>query len=687
MKKINIDVKILDKMIYVFMIIFLLSLSVSIFVNQIGYYFALIVILIRYAVTKENQFEKTGLELIFVCYFAAEIIAFIFTTPHGEAFHNLLKRFLLIPTIYTTMIATTDFERAKKYFKIYIGASLITVLIYLFFAYKYFIFNLYSVEGSGPSLFQYPITAAEILSFTVIFLFAFWLNEKTSLRNKILLFLGFAISALALVSTYKRGAWLGVILGIFIVMVVQKKWKLVIPAVIVVMGLFLTQKNISEVKIYNYSNGNLQSQYSFNTEGRAYGVYPLNTDVYISDYNNGLINYNKNEILNKMEFPSPVISLMKWKDNYFIARLIDTRFFLLKRENDNFKKAGEFLSPGFTTDLFVKNNFAYVLDRDSGITVFKNPENLNDIVRYSNFFNGNKIYVDSTFLVFYAPSRNISLYKINNGLPGKLYFQYNSPVNMDYVFYTEGKLFVSGADGLKLFAADSTGFKLQDNNIGLSNLFNWEQSDNKLFASDLNGNLYELQYPVENKIEIISHNNIGFSPQSIVYNNNQLFFTRVKRSRLLSIFDPYLPSNYVRFELWSAGWKMFKDHPFVGVGDIGLQTDYKKYKNPYDKEILGHMHNNFMHILVTIGIFGFLAVGFLLFKLLFINYKILKETRGVKFISSYALGTFGGYCAFLISGMTEFNFGDHEIITLVYFTFGLNLALYNLFKKGLIKKM
>ena len=678
--------KILDGLIYFFILLFLLSLTNSIFVNQIGYYFALIVILIRYSITKENQFKKTGLEFAFIWFLIAEILSAIFSQQHGQAFYFTLKRALLIPTVYVIIAATYDLERAKKYFKIYIGASLITVLIYLFFAYRYFIYNLYSIEGSGPSLFQYPITAAEILSFTVIFLFAFSLNEKTTASKKILLFLGFVISLLALVSTYKRGAWLGVIAGIFIVLLLRKNWKLIIVAALIVIVAFLTQKNISEVKIDNYTNGKLKNELTIKTKGRAYGLYVSNRDIYVSDYDNGLIKYRNDTLLNKIEFPSPVVSLSKWKNGYFVARLIDTRFFLLKMENDTLQKAGEFLSPGFTKCYAVKNNFLYILDSDSGLTIFKEPDNLKDFVHYGNFHMGNTMYIDSTFFVIYSPAKNISIYKLNNGLPVKSLYKYKSAVDINYVFYKKKKLFVSDAEGLKLFNVDSIGLKLLDENRSLLELNKWDQSDGKLFACDLNGNFYELKYPVGNKIVVLSHTNIGFFPESISYYGDRIFFTRVKRSRLLSIYDPYLSSNYGRFELWKAGWKMFKDHPVFGVGDIDLQKLYKEYKKPYDKEIQGHMHNNFVHVLVVLGLFGFIAFCFLIIKIIKIEWNIWKETKGEAFISSYALGAFAGFIAFLVAGLTEMNYGDHEIITLVWFTLGLDIVLYNFFKKKKTKK-
>ena len=119
-------VKIIDKLIFVFIIIFLLSLTNSIFANQIGYYFALILLLIKFAVTKENPFKKTGLEAAFIWYLSAEIISTVLSNSPGASFHNLLKHALLIPVVYTTIAVIPNVERAKTIIKVYLGAALIT---------------------------------------------------------------------------------------------------------------------------------------------------------------------------------------------------------------------------------------------------------------------------------------------------------------------------------------------------------------------------------------------------------------------------------------------------------------------------------------------------------------------------------------------------------------------------------
>ena len=162
-------IKIIDYSIYIFLIIFLLSISNSIFVNQIGYYGVLLLLLAKYWVTKENPFSKSGLEFPLLWYMLAELISLILSPYKEEALQGLMKRYFLIPMIYTTIAVITDFNQAKKVFKIYIGGTLVTVLIYLYFSFNHYISNLYGITESGPSVFQYPITASEILSFTVFF--------------------------------------------------------------------------------------------------------------------------------------------------------------------------------------------------------------------------------------------------------------------------------------------------------------------------------------------------------------------------------------------------------------------------------------------------------------------------------------------------------------------------------------
>jgi O-antigen ligase len=126
---------------------------------------------------------------------------------------------------------------------------------------------------------------------------------------------------------------------------------------------------------------------------------------------------------------------------------------------------------------------------------------------------------------------------------------------------------------------------------------------------------------------------------------------------------------------------MFLDHPLFGVGDIDLAKYYVKYKRPYDKEIHGHLHNNYVHFLATLGLFGFLSLMYLFFKIFKKLSGIYSATKGKPFIASYSLGAIAAFASILVSGLSEQNFWDQEITTLIYFTIGLNIALFIQYKK------
>ena len=674
-------VKIIDKAIFVFIIIFLLSISNSIFVNQIGYYGALILILVKAAVTKKNQFSKTGLELAIVWYIIAEIISTIFSHEKPLSVNNALKHILLIPLIYTTLAAVKDFKTAKTVLKIYLGGTLVTVLIYLYFSFQFYIKNLYGITESGPSLFQYPITASEIISFTVIFLFAFLVNEKTSLKNKILLFIGFAISALALFSTYKRTGWMGAAFGILLILIITKRWKILAAGFVLFVIFFLTQKNISEVNTFLIVNDSLKPLQIIRTAGSAYDVFPVDDDIVVSDYNKGLKVYKDSTVTEQFEFNSAPVRFFKWKENFYLCNLIDTRYNTFQFVDDKFKKINEFYSVGFTYSDAVANGYFYVLDKDSGLTIFKNPENPKDSIRVKSLINYTSIFVDSSYLIIANPEGDVKVFKLNNALPEKNTFITDSS-KFSFISYLNHYIFTINANGLKIAQLDSTGIhNIQDlNEIKSADriLFN----DNRYFISSGNGNIYVISENPEGKFSIDKKLNLGFAPRSFDVKSDTLFTTRVenKQNRLLQTFDPYNPSNVTRISLWRAGIKIFLNHPFFGVGDIDLAKLYKHYKEPYHKEIQGHLHNNFFHVLATLGLFGLLAVLFLFYKIIEIDIKVLKSAKGLPYISSYALGTLAAFCGFIISGLTELNFWDHEIATLIWFTFGLNLAFYRSIK-------
>src|SRR5258705_1220237 len=79
------------------------------------------------------------------------------------------------------------------------------------------------------------------------------------------------------------------------------------------------------------------------------------------------------------------------------------------------------------------------------------------------------------------------------------------------------------------------------------------------------------------------------------------------RERALSAFDPQSRWNVERVQLWSAGWRIFQEHPITGVGLQDLHPWIERYHSPEPHEQHGHLHSIYVQIGATMGIVGLAA--------------------------------------------------------------------------------
>lgn len=136
--------------------------------------------------------------------------------------------------------------------------------------------------------------------------------------------------------------------------------------------------------------------------------------------------------------------------------------------------------------------------------------------------------------------------------------------------------------------------------------------------------------------------------------------------RARSIFDPSHPSNASRLVMWETGLKMFADDPFTGTGDSKFEKVYETYRKPVFHSEGVHLHSNFFMILATSGLPGIISFAGMFFAL--IIHEARTSRRSVKEINrNLALGSLLMTVSFLIAGMFEWNFGDHEVMTVFFF--------------------
>jgi len=147
----------------------------------------------------------------------------------------------------------------------------------------------------------------------------------------------------------------------------------------------------------------------------------------------------------------------------------------------------------------------------------------------------------------------------------------------------------------------------------------------------------------------------------------------ILRDRILAIFDPSHPYNVTRVNMWHVGWKAFLDHPVLGIGDVGMERIWSLYSDPAWK-VEGHLHNNIVQWAVTIGSVGLAAILAVFVRAWLAVRRIERSLRSEWFEGSLALGGLAVMAGFHVNGLFEWNFGDTEIIMLVWATLGLTFA-------------
>jgi hypothetical protein len=83
-------------------------------------------------------------------------------------------------------------------------------------------------------------------------------------------------------------------------------------------------------------------------------------------------------------------------------------------------------------------------------------------------------------------------------------------------------------------------------------------------------------------------------------------------------------------------------------------------------------------LLVTIGLAGALASTALFVMIYLVELRAVHETTDDWMLGSLATGCFAAYLGFQVNGLFEWNFGDHEIAVLLWFTVGLALVSHKL---------
>jgi O-Antigen ligase len=169
-----------------------------------------------------------------------------------------------------------------------------------------------------------------------------------------------------------------------------------------------------------------------------------------------------------------------------------------------------------------------------------------------------------------------------------------------------------------------------------------------------------------------------------------VFFLQQKRN--VSFFDRQDQSTSWRETVWKEGFQLLVSKPrhlLVGVGMDSIKGHWREWGLFEGGKIpVGHMHSNLLQIALERGIPALIVWLILLGLYARMLLKIILQPRldpqneigtGPTAIGSFprglALGAFGGLAGFFTSGLVHYNWGDSEVVTVLYLIMGLSLVV------------
>ncbi len=158
-----------------------------------------------------------------------------------------------------------------------------------------------------------------------------------------------------------------------------------------------------------------------------------------------------------------------------------------------------------------------------------------------------------------------------------------------------------------------------------------------------------------------------------------LFLLQQKRN--VGFLDRADHSTTWRETVWKEGASLLVRNPrhlLIGVGMDSIKGHWREWGLFDGGRIpMGHMHSNFLQIALERGIpalFLWLAFLFVYARTL---WRTLRSGTDVPWMErGISLGALGGLAGFFVSGVVHYNWGDSEVVMVLYFIMGLTLTLH-----------
>jgi len=126
-------------------------------------------------------------------------------------------------------------------------------------------------------------------------------------------------------------------------------------------------------------------------------------------------------------------------------------------------------------------------------------------------------------------------------------------------------------------------------------------------------------------------------------------------------------SNELRIRIWKAGWRMFLDHPVLGVGAGQFSTAYGTVYSGREHGPWMRPHNLLIQVGCELGLVGLVAFGYFLLQILKVNRSILRLKEKSPYKLNYEVAV---TCGALLAGVAVMSIFGHTLYRPYWYLLG-----------------
>jgi O-antigen ligase len=164
----------------------------------------------------------------------------------------------------------------------------------------------------------------------------------------------------------------------------------------------------------------------------------------------------------------------------------------------------------------------------------------------------------------------------------------------------------------------------------------------------------------------------------------------LQQKRSVGFLDRQDQSTSWRETVWREGVELLVSKPrhlLVGVGIDSIKGHWREWGLfDHGRIPIGHMHSNILQIALERGVPALIVWLILIGVYARMLWKIIKRSKqtsignGQSAIDNFplglALGALGGLVGFFVSGLVHYNWGDSEVVMVLYLIMGLSLVVW-----------